>query len=116
MQSKREKKIKRKKRIRRNISGHKLVPRVVVYRSNKFIYAHVVDDENAKVLYGFSDKSLGSKTKLKKVDRALESGKKFGEILIKNKVKQVVLDRNGNLYHGRVKAFTDGLRKSGIKV
>jgi large subunit ribosomal protein L18 len=94
-------------------------PRLVVYRSLKYIYGQLVDDVNHKILLSVSNlnkdlgknlKKAGSKTKTSK-----EVGKVLGERAVKQKIEKVVFDRNGYLYHGRVKALADGAREGGLK-
>ncbi len=100
--------------IRKKISGTKETPRLSVYRSNKDIYAQVIDDREGKTLASFSSKQLKS-AKGTKVDVSKEVGKKLAEVAAGNGVKKVVFDRGGYLYHGRVKALADGAREGGLK-
>ncbi len=120
-----EKKIKNKKvygrnrikmRIRKKISGTAEKPRLSIYRSNKQVYAQLIDDENGKTL-------LSASTKVKSILEAkepkVEKSKKVG-ILIAERAKEagittVVFDRNGYMYHGRVKALAEGAREGGLK-
>ena len=114
--SKIERRQKIKKRIRFSISGTSEMPRLSVFRSNKSIYVQVIDDVNGKTLVSASsaDKSLvdvkGSKQ---------EISEKVGELIAKKAleagVSNVVFDRNGFLFHGRVKCLADGARKGGLK-
>ncbi len=105
---------KRKKRI----FGTSDKPRLVVYRSLKYMHAQLVDDESKRVLIGLFDKSkiTGDKvTKAKtKTESSYELGKIFAEEAKKKKVTKVVFDRNGYPYHGRVKAFAEGAREGGL--
>ena len=112
MNKKIEKKIKRKKRIRSNVSGTADKPRLTVFRSNLHIYAQLVDDKEGKTLFAYSDKNLT--TKAPKVDLATEVGKELGKLAVKKGVKAAVFDRNGNKYHGRVKALANGAREAGL--
>ncbi len=115
MQAKKKKYSRRKKVIK----GTSARPRLVVFRSNNNIFGQVVDDEKNKVLLGLS--SLNSDlnkdlTKIKgKVDKAKLVGQKLAEKAKKKKIKTVIFDRNGYLYHGRIKAFADGAREGGLK-
>lgn len=103
-----------KKGIRKKITGTPDRPRLSVYRSNKDIYAQLIDDRDAKTLVSFSSKQLKS-TKGTKVEVSKEVGKKLAELATGNGVKEVVFDRGGYLYHGRVKALAEGAREAGLK-
>ncbi|MBR3495700.1 MAG: 50S ribosomal protein L18 [Prevotella sp.] len=107
-----ERRIKIKYRIRKNVNGTAERPRLSVFRSNKQIYAQVINDLTGKTLASAS--SLGMETMPKK-----EQAAKVGELLAEKAqaagISQVVFDRNGYLYHGRVKELADGARKGGLK-
>ena len=109
---KEERRIKIKYRIRKNVNGTAERPRLSVFRSNKQIYAQVINDLTGKTLASAS--SLGMETMPKK-----EQAAKVGELLAEKAqaagISQVVFDRNGYLYHGRVKELADGARKGGLK-
>ncbi len=103
--------IKKKKRIRKKIYGTSDRLRVCVYKSQRHFYAQVIDDVKSHVLFGTSTLSAdfkGKKTANK--EAAAEVGKLLAD---KYKGKKLALDRNGFLYHGRVKAFADALREGG---
>ncbi len=87
-------------------------PRVVVFRSNKNITAQLVDDDAKKTLAASSTESL--KLKGLTVENATKVGEDLGAKAVKLGIKSVVFDRNGYLYHGRVKALADALRKAGL--
>ena len=106
---------RRHRRILKRIFGTKERPRLCVFRSNRHIYAMVIDDTKQQVLFGTSsvgDKDLGKK---KKTEAALELGIKIGKLAIEKGVKQVAFDRAGYKYHGRVKAIAEGARKAGLQ-
>ena len=109
----REARARRKRRIRGRISGTSERPRVSVYRSNKAIYAQLVDDAEARTLAAVRSAEVEGKG-LKKAEVA----KKVGELLAqraKDKgIERVVFDRSGYLYHGRVKALAEGAREGGL--
>jgi large subunit ribosomal protein L18 len=118
MNTKREKKIRRHKRIRAKVSGTAKVPRLSVFRSGRHIYAQLINDEKGETIMQSSDlKSMDSKkkSKVKKTDSAKNVGKAFGEEILKKGLKSLVFDRGGYKYHGRIKALADGLREAGIK-
>lgn len=97
--------IRRHKRIRAKIKGTAKVPRLCVFRSNKYIQAQLINDEKGKTLLMVKDvKSAASKV-----------GKVLAEKAIEKKIKKVVFDRGGYKYHGRVKALAEGAREAGLK-
>lgn len=105
----------RKVHVRKKISGNAEKPRLTVYRSNKFLYAQVIDDTKGATLVSASTLEEA----LKGVKPTIEGGAKLGELLasrLKEKnIGTVVFDRNGYQYHGVVKAIADGTRKGGIQ-
>jgi len=100
-------------RIRSKISGSPERPRLNVFRSNKGIYAQVIDDINGKTLAAASSKSL-SNFQGNKTEQATAVGKLVAEKAKTAGVSSVVFDRGGYLYHGRVKALADGAREGGL--
>ena len=109
---KEQRRIKIKYRVRNKISGTAARPRLSVFRSNKQIYAQVIDDETAKTLVSAS--SLGMEAMPKK-EQAAKVGEALAQQAIEAGITTVVFDRNGYLYHGRVKELADGARKGGLK-
>ena len=105
-----------RKRIRKISFGTAERPRLSVYRSNKEIYAQVIDDNEGKTLVSASsrDKEL-SKAKGTKTEIAALVGKALAEKAIKAGIEAVAFDRGGNLYHGRVKSLAEGAREGGLK-
>ena len=89
------------------------LPRLTVFRSSKHIYASLQDEKSGKILFSVSDKD--STKKITKLEKAKEVGKEFAQEAIKKKVKKVVFDRAGYLYHGRVKALAEGAREGGLE-
>lgn len=112
MTSKKDRRIKIKYRVRNKISGTAERPRMSVFRSNKQIYVQVINDENGSTLVAAS--SLGMET-LPKKEQAAKVGEAVAKKAIEAGISQVVFDRNGYLYHGRVKEVADGARKGGLK-
>ena len=106
------KRLRNKARLRKKISGTNERPRLVVFRSGKHIYAQLVNDETGKVL------SVMSSLKQGVAGGNCEGAKKVGTAMVKNlkekKVKKIVFDRNGFIYHGRIKAFAEALREGGL--
>ena len=111
---KKEKKYRRHKRIRSRVFGTKERPRLCVFRSNKHIYAQLIDDEKGHTLVSTSDLELKNVKKLKKREKAFEVGKLIAEKAKKKNIKKVVFDRGGYKYHGRVKALAEGAREGGL--
>ncbi|MGM0532967.1 MAG: 50S ribosomal protein L18 [Campylobacterota bacterium] len=107
------KKARRKARVRKNITGTAVKPRISVYRSNKNFTAQAVDDVNGVTLAAVNGASLGNKNTLQGVQ---DSAKAFAESLKSIEITEAVYDRNGYLYHGVIKAFADALRDNGIKI
>ncbi len=110
--TKREKRIARHKRIGAQLK-HAGVPRVSVYRSNKYLFVQIIDDATGKTLVSASDMS---KTPLKgtKTERAIKIGEMLAEKAKQAGITKVVFDRGGFQYHGRVKALADSLRKGDL--
>ncbi|MBP3227900.1 MAG: 50S ribosomal protein L18 [Bacteroidaceae bacterium] len=104
--------IRIKYRVRNKISGTAARPRLSVFRSNKQIYAQVIDDVAAKTLVSASSLKL---EKLPKTEQAGKVGELVAEKALAAGISEVVFDRNGYLYHGRVKAVAEGARKGGLK-
>lgn len=112
MQNKNEKRIRLKAKIRSRVSGTNTRPRLTVFRSNKFIYAQVVNDLTGKTLAEASDVKIKKGTK---TERAKEVGRLIGEACLGAKINEVVFDRNGFKYTGRIKSIADQARASGLK-
>ena len=113
MISKIDRRNKIKARIRGRISGTAARPRMTVFRSNKQIYVQLVDDLAGKTLVATSSKGLeanGTKTEI-----AAAVGKKIAEKAKEAGITEVVFDRNGYLFHGRVKSLADAAREGGLK-
>lgn len=103
-----------KKGIRNKISGTAQRPRISVFKSNTSIYAQVIDDESGHTLVSASSPELGAK-KNTNVELLKEVGKKLAEKAVAAGITEVVFDRNGYIYHGKVKALADGAREGGLK-
>lgn len=109
---------KKRLHIRKSIRGTSERPRLVIFRSSRNIYAQLVDDLAQKTLAGVSTLSPDFQTdvsKKSKVDAAKVVGKGIAEKAKKLKIKQVVFDRGGYLYHGRVKAVAEAARENGLE-
>jgi len=109
--------LKRKKRIRKHLVGTQQRPRLNVFRSSKHIYAQVIDDEHGHTLVAASSQEKVVKEQPEfenKVAAASFIGKLIGERAIEKGLKKVVFDRGGFLFHGRVKAVSNGAREAGL--
>lgn len=109
---KEQRRVKIKYRVRNKIAGIAARPRLTVFRSNKQIYVQIINDETASTLVAAS--SLGMETMPKK-EQAAKVGEAVAAKAIAAGITEVVFDRNGYLYHGRVKEVADGARKGGLK-
>jgi large subunit ribosomal protein L18 len=110
--------LRRKVRVRKKIVGTDSRPRICVFRSNKHIYAQVISDDQGKTLATVSTLSDSLETsgkKAKGVEVAKLVGLALAKICQEKNITQVVFDRNGFLFHGRVKAVADGAREGGLK-
>ncbi len=106
-----------KYRIRKRLSGSGERPRMTVYRSNKHIYVQLVDDVSGQTLVSASSKEKDiASQKVNKIDQAKLVGKRIAEKAKEKGINTVVFDRNGYLYHGRVKNLADAARESGLKI
>jgi large subunit ribosomal protein L18 len=118
--TKRQQRGRRHRRVRTKIKGTAQVPRLSVFRSNKYIFLQLIDDDKGKTIVAVSD--LGSrpkaakktKIKIKKTKSAFNIGKTLAELAKKKKIKNVIFDRGGYAYHGRVKAAAEGAREGGL--
>jgi len=124
MLEKKEKKKKRHRRLRAKIFGTKKRPRLCVFRSARHIYAQLIDDEQGRTILSASDTDLKKRGKTKKdsgssltgkVKQSFEVGRLLAEKALAKKIKEVVFDRAGYKYHGRVKALAEGAREGGLK-
>jgi large subunit ribosomal protein L18 len=106
-----------KMRIRKKINGTAEVPRIAIYRSNKQIYAQVVDDQNRVTLLAASsrEKEVAEVTGIRKTEQAKLVGKLLASKCKEKGIGEVVFDRSGYKYHGRVKSLADAAREGGLK-
>lgn len=102
-----------KRSIRGRIKGTDSRPRLTVFRSNKAIYAQLINDIDGKTIVSASSRSI--KEKITKVELSVAVGKEIAGKAIAAGIKQVVFDRNGYLYHGRIKSLADGAREGGLE-
>ncbi len=107
--------IQRKKRVRAKVFGSAERPRFSVFRSNIHIYGQIINDADSKTLVSFSDLKLKKTTKMNKVQVAEAVGEELAKLSVAKKIKKVTFDRNGFIYHGRIKAVAEGARKGGLE-
>lgn len=112
MTTKQDKRIRLKKKIRSKIFGTQSKPRLSVFRSNKFIYAQIIDDSQGKTIVEASDIKIAKGTK---IERAKEVGRMIAKAAVAKNIEKVIFDRNGFKYTGRVKLVADEARASGLK-
>jgi large subunit ribosomal protein L18 len=110
---KRGARLRRHRRVRSKLAGSPERPRLAVYRSNRHIYAQLVDDQGARTLAAASDLDIPEGGK---GDRAKKVGQAIAERARALGVDRVVFDRGGRLYHGRVKAVAEGAREGGLEI
>ena len=104
-----------RRRIRRKVYGTASRPRLAVYFSNRHVYAQIIDDVAGKPLCSASTVEKGFEGNGGNCDAAAKIGKLIGERAVAAGITEVVFDRGGNVYHGRVKALAEGAREGGLK-
>lgn len=109
-----QKRNQRTKRVRKGLKRVASRPRLSIFRSNKYIWAQIIDDNKGETIASATDRSLKD-TKGTKTDKAAQIGEKIAELALKKKVKQVYFDRGASKYHGRVKALAEAARKKGLE-
>ena len=110
-----EHRLKRHRRVRRKISGTAQRPRLNVFRSNKHIYAQLIDDVNGVTLASASTMDKGFEGNGGNKEAARKVGQAIAKAAAEKNIEEAVFDRGGYLYHGRVKELADGARESGLK-
>jgi len=113
--SKEERRLRIRRRIRKTVSGTASAPRLSVFRSNKEIYAQVIDDTTGKTLVAASSRDKGLEAQENKQLTATAVGKSVAEKAIAAGISVVKFDRGGYLYHGRIKSLAEGAREGGLK-
>jgi len=114
--TKRKNRIKRHKRIRAKIKGTSDIPRLSIFRSNRHLFAQIIDDSTGKTLVSSAIKSkVKSVLKGTKTELAGKIGETLAEKAIAAGISKIVFDRGGYKYHGRIKSLAEGLRKGGLK-
>ena len=116
--TKSERRLRIKRRIRKRITGTTERPRLTVFRSNTEIYVQFVDDSKGVTLASASSltKEIAEKTSINKTEQARLVGQLAAKAALDKGITEVIFDRNGYLYHGRVKALADAAREGGLKI
>ena len=112
--AKEQRRLKIKRRVRKKVKGTTEKPRLCVFRSNKEIYGQLIDDVESKTLASKSSLKMDEVSGPKK-DQAFQVGKALAEVAVSNGIEEVIFDRNGYRYHGRVQRFAEGAREGGLK-
>ncbi|MCW8897002.1 MAG: 50S ribosomal protein L18 [Flavobacteriales bacterium] len=113
--SRKDRRLRIKRRIRKVVKGTNEQPRLSVFRSNKEIYAQIINDITGTTLVAASSRDKDVKAKGNKTEVASIVGKAIAEKAVKAGIENIAFDRNGYLYHGRVKALADAAREGGLK-
>jgi large subunit ribosomal protein L18 len=96
----------------KKIKGSKLIPRLSIYKSNKFIYTQLIDDENQNTIISHS--SLKMEGANINIEKSKNVGKNLAEKAKKIGIKKIIFNRSGYIYHGRIKALAEGIKEKGI--
>ena len=110
-----QQRLKRRRRVRAKVTGTAERPRISVFRSNRGIHAQLVDDQAGRTLAAVSWTEADLRS-LKPTEQAASAGRKLSERAKQQGIEVAVFDRGGYLYHGKVKAFADGVREGGLSV
>jgi len=113
--SKKDRRLRIKRRIRKIVTGTAEQPRLAVFRSNNEIYAQIINDVTGTTLVSASSKQKNIKAKGTKIEMATTVGRAIAEKAVKEGIEQIAFDRGGYLYHGRVKALAEAAREGGLK-
>lgn len=113
LQEKADRRLRRRRKAAKNNRGTQERPRLVVFRSNTGIYAQIIDDAQGFTLAAASSRAIGEK--LPKSELSKRTGALLAEEAKKKGITSVIFDRNGYLYHGRIKALADGAREGGLE-
>lgn len=109
------KKLRRSHRTKAKLFGTAKIPRIAVFRSNKFVSAQAIDDEKMNTIVSAESKKV-AKGKMNKTESAKVTGLELGKLLLEKGIKAGIFDRRSYRYHGRVKALAEALREAGIKI
>lgn len=110
-----EARIRRHRRVRKNIKGSAARPRMAIFRSNRYIYVQLVDDTAGRTIASASSQEKDFRSAKLNEETAAKVGKLIGDRAQESGIKEVVFDRGGYKYHGKIKALADAARKSGLE-
>lgn len=113
MENKKRRLLRKKTSVRSRFNKQDL--RLSVHRSNRYLFAQIIDLKIKKTILGISDKNFSSEQGQGKVDKAKAFGQSFAKEAVSRKIKKVIFDRGSFRYHGRIKAFAEGAREGGLK-
>lgn len=108
-----ERRLRRQLRVRKKIRGTQERPRISVFRSNKYLYVQLINDDKGITILGVSEKNLPDSDD-KKIVKARNLGKMLGKLAIAKKIKKAVFDKSGYKYHGIIKEIAEGAREEGL--
>lgn len=114
IKTKREKRFRRHNRVRAKAYGTAIKPRLSIFRSGKYIYCQIVNDEKGVTLVAANSRELKKTKGVKKTDSAFETGKLIAKKSLEKKINIVFFDRGGYKYHGRIKSLAEGAREGGL--
>ena len=115
VKDKRRKRLRRKRHIRKTLRGTAARPRLSVFKSNKHLYAQVIDDESGMTIVSVSNMETEHRDLKTNVADATKIGEVLGQRILEKKIKKIVFDRNGYPYHGVIKSLAEGTRKAGVE-
>lgn len=115
LEDKYRRRLRRKFSIRKRIRGTAERPRLTIYKSNRYTYLQAIDDSDGRTLAAASNKEKDLAAVRNTVAEIAKLGEAFGRRLAEKQIKKAVFDRNGYLFHGKVKAVADGIRKAGVE-
>ena len=107
---------RRHRRVRKKVHGTAARPRLTVFKSNRYIYAQMIDDDSGRTLAAASSQEKALRAKSLSAESAAEVGRLLAERAADAKIAEVVFDRGGYPYHGRIKALADAVREAGVKL
>ncbi len=116
--TKKDRRYRIKKRVRKKINGTEEKPRMSVFRSNSHIYVQLIDDEKGKTLLAYSSRNKEIANQSDEANKSKQAelvGQQAAKLSLEKGINQVVFDRNGYRYHGRVRKLAEGARKEGLK-
>ncbi|MBI4080193.1 MAG: 50S ribosomal protein L18 [Candidatus Levybacteria bacterium] len=113
--SKKQKQVQRQHRVRVRIKAVGNNPRLSVFRSNKYVYAQIIDDKTGKTIVAVTQKNVEKAgEKITNIEQAKRVGQEIAKVALQKKIKEVIFDKGSYAYHGRIKALAEGAREGGL--